>query len=409
MLIKCPECGLQASDKAFSCPHCGYPFQPTAKPKTPRKSNRKRRLPNGFGQISEIKNRNLRKPFRAMVTVGKTQTGRPICELLKPVAYFSTYNEAYEALVEHQKNPYEVSKDLTVREVYEKWFEEYSKTVKKTANMTNAWRYCSAIYNLKISEVRTWHIKQCINDGVAVVAGVEKKATPNIQNRIKSLLNNIMDYAMEYELIEQNYSRNLKKSRVIDVAATQVQKKHIIFTDEEMQTLWNHVYDTPYDDYIIIQCYSGWRPQELGLLKITDVDLEKWTITGGMKTESGTNRIVPIHTKIRDLVKRQYDKAVASESEYLFYCFDSRSKNDLFLNYGAYRRRFINVINDLGLNPDHRAHDPRKQFATMCKRYNVDEYAIKYMIGHAINDITEKVYTTRSEEWLAEEIEKIKL
>ncbi|NLD50518.1 MAG: zinc ribbon domain-containing protein, partial [Clostridiaceae bacterium] len=28
MLTKCPECELQISDKAISCPHCGYPLRP---------------------------------------------------------------------------------------------------------------------------------------------------------------------------------------------------------------------------------------------------------------------------------------------------------------------------------------------------------------------------------------------
>ena len=98
MLIKCPECDLQVSDKATFCPHCGYPLQPDIKQRKPRsKNNKRRRLPNGFGQISEIKNRNLRNPFRAMVTVGKTSTGRPICKPLKPESYFPTYNDAYTA------------------------------------------------------------------------------------------------------------------------------------------------------------------------------------------------------------------------------------------------------------------------------------------------------------------------
>ena len=80
MLLKCPECELQISDKATFCPHCGYPIQPDIKPRKPRnKNNKRKRLPNGFGQISQIKNRNLRNPYRAMVTVGKTSTGRPIC------------------------------------------------------------------------------------------------------------------------------------------------------------------------------------------------------------------------------------------------------------------------------------------------------------------------------------------
>lgn len=30
MNSKCPECELQASDKAISCQHCGYPLKPTS-------------------------------------------------------------------------------------------------------------------------------------------------------------------------------------------------------------------------------------------------------------------------------------------------------------------------------------------------------------------------------------------
>ena len=60
------------------------------------------------------------------------------------------------------------------------------------------------------------------------------------------------------------------------------------------------------------------------------------------------------------------------------------------------------------LNPKHKAHDGRKHFVTIAKKYNVDEYAIKYMVGHSIMDITERVYTDRTIDWLKCEIEKIK-
>ena len=132
MLVKCPECELQVSDKAPACPHCGYPMKPSVKRKPRAKNNKRRRLPNGFGQISEIKNRNLRNPFRAMVTVGKTQDGKPICKPLKPDSYFSTYNDAYAALVEYNKNPYDLGAAITVKELYDKWSEEYFKTLKSS-------------------------------------------------------------------------------------------------------------------------------------------------------------------------------------------------------------------------------------------------------------------------------------
>ena len=62
----------------------------------------------------------------------------------------------------------------------------------------------------------------------------------------------------------------------------------------------------------------------------------------------------------------------------------------------------------LNMNEQHRPHDPRKQFITMAKKFGCDEYAIKILVGHEITDVTEKVYTDRSIEWLRKDIEKIK-
>ena len=49
-----------------------------------------------------------------MITVGKTETGRSICKPLKPQSYFPTYNAAYEALIEYNKNPYDLDVAITV-------------------------------------------------------------------------------------------------------------------------------------------------------------------------------------------------------------------------------------------------------------------------------------------------------
>lgn len=75
--------------------------------------------------------------------------------------------------------------------------------------------------------------------------------------------------------------------------------------------------------------------------------------------------------------------------------------------YDKYRQRFITLVKELKIDPQHRAHDGRMHFVTMAKKYGVDEYAIKYMVGHSITDITEKVYTKRDVDWLHAEIEKI--
>ena len=88
-------------------------------------------------------------------------------------------------------------------------------------------------------------------------------------------------------------------------------------------------------------------------------------------------------------------------------CVDPHD-GDKFLSYTKYRNRYKKIIEKLGLNPEHKAHDGRVQFVTMAKKNSVDQYAIKYMVGHSIDDIAEKVYTRRDNEWLKTEIEKIK-
>ena len=412
MLIKCPECELQVSDKAIACPHCGYPMKPDAISRKPRNRNNKRkRLPNGFGQISEIKNRNLRKPFRAMVTIGKSSTGRPICKPLKPQSFFETYNDAYAALLEYNKNPYDLSENITMKELYERWSKTYFETLSDSAirNIESAWKYCSSIYDMKVIDVRIRHIRGCINDGVFIVNGVERKPNALKKSKIKSVIGAMFDYAIEYELIDKNYARAFKLSKEDVKEINITDKKHISFTEDELQTLWSNVSSMEYVDVILIQCYSGWRPQELGLIKLSDVNLEDRFIIGGMKTDAGKERVVPIHSKILPLVEKKYEEAKNLNSEYLINNLGKIKKSSgTKLTYESYKHQFCKIISKLNINPKHRPHDGRKTFATLAKKYGLDEYAIKYIVGHTINDITEKVYTDRDPSWLKEEIEKIK-
>lgn len=410
MIIKCIECGLQVSDKAILCPHCGFPMQPNAVGKYTRKKKRRPKLPNGFGQISEIKNRNLRNRFRVMVTVGKTSEGKPISKLLKPNAYFKTYNEAYEALVEYNKNPYDLNtSSITMTELYEKWSKEYLKTVatSNVRSIQSAWNYCSVLYEMRVADVRAKHLKKCIDGASREGKGKIIQASANTKSRIKSIFNLMFDYANENDLVEKNYARTFNVSDKILKEVEEVKRGHISFTDKEMEILWKNVDKIPYVDVILIQCYSGWRPQELGLIELNRVDLNNWVFAGGMKTDAGMNRLVPIHSKIRPLIKKRYEEAININSKYLINCTDSQRKNDIKMTYDKYRHRFRSIRDKLNLNPEHRAHDPRKQFITMAKRYNLDEYAIKYIAGHRISDITEKIYTDRTVQWLKDEMEKI--
>lgn len=407
MITKCPECDLPISSKAVTCPHCGYPLKTAPKPK---KAPAHMRLPNGFGQISMIKNRNLRNPWRAMVTVGFTEEGHPISKILKPQGYFKTYNEAYEALVEYNRNPYDLKEDINMAKLYERWSEQYFKTLKSDSSIrtiTSAWAYCGSIKNMRVKDVRARHIKGVIDEGKITINGVDKYPSAGIKGRIKSLFNIMLDYAVEYEIVERNYARTFALSGDIIAETKENYRGHIPFKDEEMAILWANI-NVSYVEDVLIQCYMGWRPQELCLLEIVNINLDDWTIRGGLKTEAGIDRIVPIHACIRDIVRAKYNRAVECGNKYLIMCMDGQThRGNKVMTYDKYQQRFSKIVQALGLNPDHKPHDCRKHFVTLCKKYKVDEYAIKRMIGHTITDITERVYTERGVSWLHEELAKV--
>lgn len=408
MLINCPECELQVSDKAVSCPHCGYPLKPD---KISRPSTKRMRLPNGFGQITEIKHRNLRNRFRVMITEGFTEEGQPIQKMLKPRAYFPTYKDAYEALIEYHKNPFDPDKELTVEDVYNQWIEKHSEEVSTAESLKqykSAWLYCSSIKDMKIRDVRAHHIKDCINSGTKIFENDEIEASPQKKNSIKILFNLLFDYALEYEYTDKNYARSFKLPKNIKKDVNELLEHHITFTAEEMETLWENQQLTEVQ-FMLVQCYMGWRPQELCELKISNVHLDEHYIIGGMKTEDGRNRVVPIHPKIEPIISDCLQRAKASNSEYLFLIPDRRTSSKMIrLTYNKYYKDFRNIIKQLGLNPDHKSHDPRKQFITAAKDAKMNEYAIKLIVGHKITDITEAIYTERKFDWLYDEICKIK-
>lgn len=410
MLIICPECELQVSDKATTCPHCGFPMKSKMAPKKKRAANKRRRLPNGFGQISEVGNGNLRAPFRAMITVGKTPEGKPICRPLKPKAYFKTYNDAYAALVEYHKNPYDLDSNMTIEQLYEKWCPIYFETLASSSSRRSTratWKYCTPLYHMQVVNLKAHHIRACIEGAYIIENGEKKLASSGTKERMKSLFNMMLGYAVEHDLVQYNVAKNFSLDKKIHRDARIVKNEHMPFTDEEMQILWDNLYKVENVDMILIQCYSGWRPQELGTIELANVDLNKWTMIAGMKTDAGKDRLVPIHTRIRDLVVKRYNESIELGSRYLLNTYNKKYGTD-FMTYAKYAYRFMKVIKDLELDPEHKPHDGRKHFVTKAKKYKVDEYAIKYIIGHEIDDITEKVYTERDPEWLAEEIEKIK-
>lgn len=374
------------------------------------------KLPNGYGSVTKLSG-NRRKPYLARVTLGwitDGETGKTKQNRIN-LGTFKTKKEALQALAEYGANPYDIqNNNLTLSDLYQKWTDYYFPTLESESSIrtiTAAWRYCHAIYSMRVKDIRARHIKGIMEDGYVITSrgkdiGKKVYASPGTKARIKSMFNLMLDYAVEYELVDKNYARTFDLSNDIIKEKEEATRCHINFNNSEMGILWDNLGKVRFVDWILIQCYMGWRPQELAILEIENVDLDKWCITGGMKTDAGKRRTVPIHPRIKNLVKKNYEQAILLGSDRLFN--DPKAvKGGMKITYDKYAGRFAKVIKALNLREEHRPHDPRTTFITMAKKAGVDEYVIKLLAGHKITDITESVYTKRDIEWLRTELEKM--
>ena len=367
------------------------------------------KLPNGYGSVHKLTGAKRRKPWRARITDGYEYD--PIkdkqIQKYKTLGYYETKQQALQALASYNENPYDLDAEkITFSECYEKWTEDYFKKIAPSAIKTveAAYKYCSSLYNMRMKDIRTYHLKGCMDDGYVIPEigkdkGKKRFASANTKSRMKSMFNLLFDYAVEHEIAMVNYARNFSLDDDTLKEKEKNKKEKIPFTNDEIKVLWDNA-EFGFTDMILIELYSGWRPQELAILKIVDVDLENNLIKGGLKTDAGKNRNVPIHPLIKDLIKKRYDEAIKLDSEYLFN--DISSQTGINMTYDKYRKRFMKVMKKYNMN--HTPHECRHTFITIAKSNNMNEYILKMIVGHEIGDITEKVYTHRTIEQLKNEM-----
>ena len=351
------------------------------------------KLPNGMGSVYKLSGNNRRRPWIARKTKGWSynEEGGRAKQLYAVIGYFSTRQEALNALISFNQNPYDIdTNNITFAEVYNKWSDEHFLNIVPSAQRSwiSAFNHSKPLHCMRMRDIRPNHLEGCIKNA---------DAGDSTKQRMKSLYNLMYKYCLKCEIVDKDYA-----ALCDSVKRGKPQIIRVPFSDDEIKMLWENI-EFPFVDMLLIGIYSGWRPQELAVLKISDVDIENWTFKGGLKTDAGRNRIVPIHSVIRDLVLKNYNKALSMSSEYLFN--DENGQQGTYLTYDKYRGRFNKIVKRF--NMSHRPHDTRHTFITKAKSVNVNEYILKLIVGHTINDITEKVYTHRTIEELRNEIEKI--
>lgn len=333
------------------------------------------RMPNGFGTVYKLSGKR-RKPWIARKTVGwsvdpEKHTSKQ--EYLT-VGYYSTRQEALQALSAFNDNPYDLEMSRTTFEdIYNRWFKDKFNDESNPStirNYTSAYKYCSSLYNLKMADIRPPQLQAAINSADSY----------NNQKRIQALLGQLYSWCIKHDCIKKDYS--LQTS--INIKPSDATEKNP-FSSEEIQRLWNLQDSNDYIPLVLMLIYSGVRINELLNLKKEDVKLEEqYFYIRQSKTNSGI-RIVPIADKVLP-----FWKMFASKSTCEFAVCNANGK---FLSYDNFKRRYWKELM-LQLNMNHTIHETRHTFISQMVVKNVNMTIIKKIVGHkSIMNLTERVYT----------------
>ncbi len=356
------------------------------------------RNPNNYGTITNL-GKGRRKPLAVRVHVGSKLTPdmREIPQY-KYIGYFENTPEgkkaAIQLLAEYNQghNVNAVMKKPTFYKLANEWIERHEMILNtKNSNniQSNSAHYkaslnkCASIFNKQIDKV-SYHDVQFIADSVSDMG-------KSSVMKLKTLMNGTFDLARRNKYIPENF--------ICDIDFNYARKNdsiHEPFTEDEIKKLWEMSKDKDIKA-LLIMIYTGFRPSEFMRIENKNVHIEDRYIIGGMKTEAGTDRIVPIHEKIVPFVRY-----LMSDDEYLF------NNQGRMWSYSRFQVGYWNPLMKR-LNMNHLPHDTRHTCATLLDRANANPNCIKDILGHAREGVTNKVYVDKILDDLIEAINLIEI
>lgn len=342
------------------------------------------RLANGYGSICYL-GKGRRRPYAAYPCSNRrTEDGRTIRP--KALGYAETYTEAMELLVLYHKGftlpavEAVPKRGPTFSEVYERYFaDKYNNAAKQLGPQSqhstrSAYKNAAVLHDREFASITYPELQAVLDNCPLAHSSIEL---------IKSLFRGMYRYAEKYELVEKDQSRHL------EIRIPEDDEHGVPFTDDELSILWKHSGDLV-ARILLVMCYSGFR---ISAFKTLDVNLAPdWYFQGGIKTTSGKNRIVPIHSgiqKITACLMADYGRLIPSPS--------------------SLGKRIRLYLPSVGILSDHTPHDCRHTFSYLLEKYDVPENDRKRLLGHAFQDVTNSVYGHRTIEQLRESIEKIRV
>ena len=337
--------------------------------------------PNGAGQIVKLSGKR-RKPYAVRITEGwDPDTGKPI---IKYLSYFEKYTGAENYLVMHRLSPDDDidRTEITLEMLWDDWRAvKYSNISNSTQNNYNAaWNVLGALKKYKVQNIRTAQLQKLIDNATtkATKGAKPRPMSRSSLSKVKVLATMLWDYAMQNDIVEKNYAKFI-------ILPKEIKIEKDAFNDVEVAALEQAAANNvPWADAVVLMIYTGFRISEFLELTPFSYDRGKQTLTGGMKTDAGRNRVVPVHDKIKPILENWLSKG----GERII-CNDKggRIRTNYFRDRCYYPA--LEAAGVRRLTP----HATRHTFASLLFAAGANAVQIQKLMGHADYALTANTYT----------------
>ena len=362
--MACVKCGKELQPDFLYCPYCGKKQIAQS-----RRSTRTRG--NGEGTVFKRPNGT----WIAMKIVGQTvdEQGKYHRSTVSKSG-FKTKKEALACLPTlSQQTKEEKRKTTTFHEVFLKWEPTHQKSKSTMDCYRAAMKHFRPVWNEPMLDVTVDDLQECMDE-------VSGKRT---QENMKAVCGLLYKYAIPRNLAMLNMGQYL-----VVGGESGVGKEGLPM--DALETLMKSVGKVPYADYIVAECYLGFRPSELLELDVADYDRSKRAFVGGAKTEAGKNRMVTVSPKIQPIINRLTDNKIAGP----VFCTADGGR----MTIEEYRRHFYEALDACGIpNPStevngvkrrrYTPHSCRHTFSTLMKAVQAPDKDKLSLIGHTSTEM----------------------
>ena len=330
------------------------------------------KLPPHYGSIVKLKG-NRRRPYMVRITTGKVVNfdTKKAYNKRTVLGYYESYKEALQALADYNANPYNLDRyKVTVREIWNQIKDKIDVSPDRMKKYeSNFKKYVAPIQDKKIIDVKTGTLQDLID---SIQYGY------STQSITRSVLNHIFTYALQNDIIQQNYVEYVK----LDPQETKIQRQ--LYSPDEIASIWAEK-DRPEYAMTLILLYEGMRIKELREMPKSDVDLDEKTLTISQGKNSQSIRTIPIHEKAFPLV----EAAMKTPGARLFDF--SKTHYDYFVSQCLH----------------HKPYDTRHTFASEANKIGIQKLTIQRIMGHKPDSVLEQAYVHLTMDELSEAVNQI--